>query len=79
MIKEKYNISGLGEVCHYLEAIHEKANGEDWQIDFYNTYNDLLFSFENDDETLQALKDENDTYQLVVESMDIAMMMGKEL
>lgn len=77
MIHEKYTVSGLGQVSHYLEQMIEVE--EDWRLDFYNVYNQLLFTFINDDETLKALKDENDTYQMITEYMDIAIMMGMEL
>lgn len=77
MIHEKYNISGLGEVSHYLDQVRDKE--EDWRIDFYNTYDELLFTFESDEETLKALKDEDDMYRMITEYMDIAIMMGREV
>lgn len=76
MKHEKYNVSGLNEMCHYLRELRDET---DWRIDFYNVYDALLMSFISDDETLHILKDEDDTYQMVTESMDIALMMGNEL
>lgn len=77
MIHEKHTVSGLGQVSHHLEQMKEVD--EDWRIDFYNIYEQLLFTIVSDEETLKALKDENDTYEMITECMDIAIMMGMEL
>lgn len=78
MINERYNISGLSEICFHLEKFRDKTD-EDWQIDFYNAYDILLFSIENDEDTMEALKDHEETYKMVSEFMDIALMMGNEI
>ncbi len=76
MIHKSYEISGLGDICHHLHEMIDET--EDWQLDFYNLYGNLLMTFENDEETLKALEDVEDTYQMVSEAMSIALMMGNE-
>ena len=38
---------------------------------------ELVASFDSDEETMERLKDPDETYAMVTELMDIAMMMGK--
>ncbi|MFI3173618.1 MAG: hypothetical protein R3Y53_00270 [Bacillota bacterium] len=76
MVHKSHEISGLGDACHYLHQMLTET--EDWQLDFYNIEGALLMTFENDEETLQALEDVEDTYQMVCEAMDMALMMGNE-
>lgn len=76
MVHKKFEISGLGDVCHHLHQMVDIE--EDWEVEFYNFDGALLMTFENDDETLKALQDVEETYQMVSEAMDMAMMMGNE-
>ena len=75
MIYEKYTVSGLDEMCYYLTQLKDKT---DWKLDFYNIYGVLLLSFDSDEETLERLKEDSTTYEMVTEWMDVALMMGKE-
>ena len=75
MIHDKYKFQDLSEVCYYLRKYRKVT--EDWQADFYNMYDELVATFENDEETMERLKDEDETYAMVTEMMDIAMLMGK--
>ncbi|MDD4844696.1 MAG: hypothetical protein PHU31_10265 [Anaerotignum sp.] len=75
MIHKKHTITGLNEMVYILREYKDK---KDWQIDFYNIYGALLLSFDSDAETLQRLEDEDETYRMVTEWMDVALMLGKE-
>lgn len=75
MTHEKFTIQGIDEMVYHLRKFKKKT---DWQIDFYNIYGALLLSFDSDEETLNRLKDDNETYKMVTEWMDVALMMGKE-
>ncbi len=75
MTHDKYTIQGVNEMCEHLLDYKDKT---DWQVDFYNLYNNLLLTFESDEETLANLQDPTTAYNMVVEWMDVALMMGKE-
>lgn len=75
MIHDQYKFQDLSEVCYHLRKY--KNVTEEWQVDFYNMYGELVASFDSDEETMERLKDEDETYTMVTELMDIAMMMGK--
>lgn len=75
MIHDKYTITGLNEMCYHLQKYKDKT---DWRVDFYNIYGALLIPFESDEETLDRLRDEDETYAMVTEWMDVALNMGKE-
>jgi len=76
MIHDKYTITGLGEICYHLSKY--KHLKEDWKADFYNVYGSHLLHFENDEETMERLQNEDETYTMVTEWMDVALAMGKQ-
>ena len=75
MIQDSYTLQGLSEMCYHLGKY--KSLKEDWQADFCNVYGDLVVSFDNDEETMERIHDEDERYAMVTELMDIAMQMGK--
>ena len=76
MIHDKFVIHSLDDICYRLKK-YRRVN-EDWQVDFYNSYDTLLLTFESDEETLERMKDDDELYNMVTEWMDVALMMGKE-
>ncbi|HIY04227.1 MAG TPA: hypothetical protein H9733_04625 [Candidatus Anaerotignum merdipullorum] len=75
MIHDTYTFQDLSEICYHLGKY--KSLKEDWQADFCNVYGDLVVSFDNDEETMERIQDEDERYAMVTELMDIAMQMGK--
>lgn len=76
MIHDKYAIRSLDDICYYLRKYRRVK--EDWRVDFYNMYDNLLLTFESDEETLARMKDDDEMFAMVTEWMDVALMMGKE-
>lgn len=76
MIHDKFRIHSLDDICYYLKKYRRVR--EDWRVDFYNDYDSLLLTFENDEETVERMKDDDELYAMVTEWMDVALMMGKE-
>lgn len=76
MIHDRYNIHSLDDICYYLKKYRRVR--EDWRVDFYNEFDTLLLTFENDEETVERMKDDDELYAMVTEWMDVALMMGKE-
>lgn len=76
MIHDKYTIRSLDDICYYLRKYRRVK--EDWRVDFYNMYDNLLLTFESDEETLARMKDDDEMFAMVTEWMDVALMMGKE-
>ncbi len=75
MIHDKYTFQDLSEICYHLRKYKDME--EDWQADFCNVYGELVVSFDNDEETMERIQDEDEKYAMVTELMDIAMQMGK--
>ncbi len=63
-------------MAYYLKKYRRVR--EDWRVDFYNEFDTLLLTFENDEETVERMKDDDELYAMVTEWMDVALMMGKE-
>lgn len=76
MIHDKYTIRSLDDICYHLKKYRRVR--EDWRGDFYNEFDALLLTFENDEETLERMKNDDELYAMVTEWMDVALMMGKE-
>lgn len=52
---------------------------EEWQADFYDAYGRHMLTFESsDEETMDALNDEDKLYSLVAEWLDFALMISPE-
>ena len=51
---------------------------EEWQADFYDEYGRHMLTFESDEDTLEALQDDDALYQLVAEWLDFALMVSPE-
>lgn len=75
MVHDTYTFQDLSEICYHLRKYKDME--EDWQADFCNVYGELVVSFDNDEETMERIQDEDDKYAMVTELMDIAMQMGK--
>ena len=76
MIHDIFTIRSLDDICYYLKKYRRVR--EDWRVDFYNEFDTLLLTFENDEETVERMKDDDELYAMVTEWMDVAPMMGKE-
>ena len=76
MIPDRFTIRSLDDICYYLKKYRRVR--EDWRVDFYNEFDTLLLTFENDEETVERMKDDDELYAMVTEWMDVALMMGKE-
>ena len=76
MIHDRFIIRSLDDICYYLKKYRRVR--EDWRVDFYNEFDTLLLTFENDEETVERMKDDDELYAMVTEWMDVALMMGKE-
>ena len=67
MRHDKYRYNNTEEVVYYLEA------------DFYDAYGRHMLTFESsDEETMDALNDEDKLYSLVAEWLDFALMVSPE-
>lgn len=76
MIHEKYRYSNTEEIVWHLKKF--RRVNEDWQADFYDEYGRHMLTFENDEETLEALQDDDKLYTLVAEWLDFALMVNPE-
>ena len=76
MIHDRFTIHSLDDICYYLRKYRRVR--EDWRVDFYNEFDTLLLTFENDEETVERMKDDDELDAMVTEWMDVALMMGKE-
>ena len=76
MIHDRFTIRSLDDICEYLKKYRRVR--EDWRVDFYNEFDTLLLTFENDEETVERMKDDDELYAMVTEWMDVALIMGKE-
>lgn len=76
MIHDRFTIRSLDDICYCLKKYRRVR--EDWRVDFYNEFDTLLLTFENDEETVERMKDDDELYAMVTEWMDVALMMGKE-
>ena len=68
MIHDTYTFQDLSEVCYHLSKY--KNVKEEWRADFCNIYGELVASFDSDEETMERLKDPDETYAMVTELMD---------
>jgi len=71
-----YTIRTLDEICYHL--IKYRKVTEPWQADFYDVDDTFLGSFESDEETMERIQDDSETFAMVTEFMDFAMMMGTD-
>ena len=55
MIHEKYRYSNTEEIVYHLKKFRNVK--EDWQVDFFDEYGRHMLTFENDEETMEALYD----------------------
>ena len=63
---DKYVVSGINEIWYHLKKYQKRT--DDWRADFY-------CSFEGDEETMERLKSDEETYAMVTEMVDIAINM----
>ena len=71
---DKYVVSGINEIWYHLRKYKDRT--DEWRADFYDNDQQFLRSFEGDEETMERLKTDEETYALVTEMMDVAIMMG---
>ena len=77
MRHDKYRYNNTEEVVYYLKKYRRVK--EDWQADFYDAYGRHMLTFESsDEETMDALNDEDKLYSLVAEWLDFALMVSPE-
>nr|WP_294681299.1 hypothetical protein [uncultured Anaerotignum sp.] len=77
MRHDKYRYNNTEEVVYYLKKYARVQ--EDWQADFYDGYGRHMLTFESsDEETMEALQDEDKLYSLVAEWLDFALMISPE-
>ncbi len=76
MTPDKYTICALDEICYHL--IQYRKRKDEWQADFYDIEDNFLCSFESDEETVERIQDDGETFAMVTEVMDFAMMMGMD-
>ena len=76
MIHDKYRYSNTEEIVYYLKKYRRVQ--EDWQADFYDEYGRHMLTFESDEDTLEALHDEDKLYNMVAEWLDFALMVSPE-
>ena len=73
MRHDKYRYNNTEEVVYYLKKYQRVK--EEWQADFYDAYGRHMLTFESsDEETMDALNDEDKLYSLVAEWLDFALM-----
>lgn len=73
---DKYIIQDIGGICHYLLKYRERT--DEWQADFYSMDDVYICSFTSDEETKNALLDDDTLYAMVTEMVDFIIMMGGE-
>ena len=71
---DKYVVSGINEIWYHLRKYKNRT--DEWRADCYDSEDQFLCSFEGDEETMERLKTDEETYALVTEVMDVAIMMG---
>lgn len=71
---DKYVISGINEIWYYLKKYKDRT--DDWRADFYDADGQLICCFEGDEETMEKLKTDEGTFELVTQMVDVAIMMG---
>ena len=76
MRHDKYRYSNTEEIVWYLKKYRRVH--VDWQADFYDEYGRNKLTFESDEETLEALKDDDDLYAMVAEWLDFALMVSPD-
>ncbi len=76
MRQDKYRYTNTEEIVYYLKK-YCRVN-EAWRADFYDEYGRHMLTFESDEETLDALQNEDKLYALVAEMLDFAMMVQPE-
>lgn len=76
MKHDKYRYSNTEEIVWHLKKY--RRVDEDWQVDFYDEYGRHMLTFENDEETLEALKDDDALYTLVSQWLDFALMVSPD-
>lgn len=76
MTPDKYTVRALDEICYHLIKYRKRTDA--WQADFYDIEDIFLCSFESDEETMERIQDDGETFSMVTEYMDFAMMMGAE-
>ena len=77
MRHDKYRYNNTEEVVYYLKKYQRVK--EEWQADFYDAYGGHMLTFESsDEETMDALNDEDKLYSLVAEWLDFALMISPE-
>ena len=69
----KYVVSGVNEIWYYLKKYKKRT--DEWRADFYDADDQLICSFESDEETMERLKSDEETYAMVTEMVDIAINM----
>ena len=63
MMIDKYVISGINEIWYHLKKYKDRT--DEWRADFYDAEEQLICSFEGEE-----------TYAMVTEMVDVAIMMG---
>lgn len=77
MRHDKYTYTNTEEIVYYLKKYLRVK--EDWQADFYDAYGRHMLTFESsDEETIEALGDEDKLFSLVAELLDFALMISPE-
>ncbi len=76
MKHDKYRYTNTEEVVWYLKKY--RRVDEEWQADFYDEYGRHMLTFESDEDTLEALQDDDTLYQMVAEWLDFALMVSPE-
>lgn len=77
MRHDKYRYTNTEEIVYYLKKYRRVQ--EDWQADFFDEYGRHMLTFESsDEETLEALGDEDKLFALVAEWLDFALMISPE-
>ena len=73
MRHDKYRYNNTEEVVYYLKKYQRVK--EDWQADFYDAYGRHMLTFESsDEETMDALNDEDKLYSLVAEWLAVLIL-----
>ena len=70
---DKYVVSVINEIWYHLKKYQKRT--DDWRADFYDADEQLICSFEGDEETMERLKSDEETYAMVTEMVDIAINM----
>ena len=77
MRHDTYRYNNTEEIVYYLKKYRRVQ--EAWQADFFDVYGRHMLTFESsDEETGEALEDEDKLYALVAEWLDFALMVSPE-